>query len=321
MWTKNKAGSDLANHRSDCRTLSVYGQTEQLLRPNRAASPSLQTTDLEPLESNLFQITLPAGGRGGGEEEEIYTGMSLIFGQVPLPQWVLELLEKRENTGSQSSLRTTILKFQSANIEATVLPHQPTRACLSMMCKSLPRLIFNLLLPHLSFPSSSSLYLPATAFMTSVFPQPGTQAFTLTMTSFPDCFPRCKNGPIVRKGRGMHKLPPWATHLIIFIPAQFADSDHSCGLNDYHYSVYSFFPHQQWPHLFFLVKQKKKSAGHFGPGPTVTHLTPKSGLFFIHTLRHFYIYSRRALETKMECVSWVSNAINITKSPLGVARK
>lgn len=48
---------------------------------------------------------IPRGKAGWGEEEEIYTEKSLIFDQVPLLQWVLELLEKRENTSSQSSLQ------------------------------------------------------------------------------------------------------------------------------------------------------------------------------------------------------------------------
>lgn len=160
MQTKNKAGSDLANHRSDCdcRTLSVYSLAEQLLLHSK------------PLVRNLWKVIhfrwhkFPGGRQGGGEEEEIYTEKSLIFDQVPLPQWVLELLEKRENTGSQSSLqnhRSEVPELQHRSHCSYPPAH---RACLSMICKSLPRLIFNLLLPHLSFPSSSSPYLPATAF-------------------------------------------------------------------------------------------------------------------------------------------------------------
>lgn len=136
--------------------------------------------------------------------------------------------------------------------------------------------------------------------MTSVFPQPGSQAFTLTMTSFPDCFPRCKNGHIIRMGGArisfFPELPIWS---LLYLPNSLTQIT-AVAWTPVTVWVYiaSFHTTTMASFVFFQYKQCRPL------WPWAYCDPPHSKVFFIHTLRHFYIYSRCALETKMECVSW-----------------
>lgn len=154
--------------------------------------------------------------------------------------------------------------------------------------------------------------------MTSVFPQPGSQVFTLTMTPFPDWLPRCKK-ELTSKGGGacinfFPELPIW----FCLACSTSLTQNTAVVRKPVAVQVCTFFHTTTMASSVFTRNSLPWFTGHWPWAYSVTtSLKSQAPCSFTLSNTPTFIVGVHYKPKRNLRPSWVSNAINVTKSPLG----